>query len=41
MFTPATEQVDEDELDFHSIIYKESHVEDAYENVREGKSSWI
>ncbi|XP_017152309.1 disintegrin and metalloproteinase domain-containing protein 10 isoform X2 [Drosophila miranda] len=26
----------EDELDFHSIIYKESHVEDAYENVREG-----
>ncbi|XP_034098898.2 LOW QUALITY PROTEIN: disintegrin and metalloproteinase domain-containing protein 10 [Drosophila albomicans] len=35
------DQVDEnaaaqDELDFHSIIYKESHVEDAYENVREG-----
>ncbi|XP_023032359.1 uncharacterized protein LOC6644248 isoform X3 [Drosophila willistoni] len=27
---------EKDELDFHSIIYKESHVEDAYENVREG-----
>ncbi|KAH8418841.1 hypothetical protein KR222_003386, partial [Zaprionus bogoriensis] len=47
VFTPETDgnskQVDEssasnaeDELDFHSIIYKESHVEDAYENVREG-----
>ncbi|XP_034475138.1 LOW QUALITY PROTEIN: disintegrin and metalloproteinase domain-containing protein 10 [Drosophila innubila] len=45
MFTPTTDgiidQVDEnaaaqDELDFHSIIYKESHVEDAYEHVREG-----
>ncbi|EDV33103.1 uncharacterized protein Dana_GF22940, isoform A [Drosophila ananassae] len=34
---PADEQDNaEDELDFHSIIYKESHVEDAYENVREG-----
>lgn len=50
MFTPTTDsiidQVDEndaaqDELDFHSIIYKESHVEDAYENVREGKSTKI
>lgn len=46
-FPPTTEnsheeQEDnaEDELDFHSIIYKESHVEDAYENVREGKSKY-
>ncbi|KAM8714729.1 hypothetical protein ACLKA7_001138 [Drosophila subpalustris] len=49
MFTPTTtdgiiDQVDEnaaaqDELDFHSIIYKESHVEDAYENVREGSNN--
>lgn len=44
-FPPTTEYFEdekernaEDELDFHSIIYKESHVEDAYENVREGKS---
>jgi len=44
-FPPTTENSEdakehnaEDELDFHSIIYKESHVEDAYENVREGKS---
>ncbi|XP_064554342.1 disintegrin and metalloproteinase domain-containing protein 10 isoform X1 [Drosophila montana] len=47
MFSPTTttnESVDgdknaagaQDEVDFHSIIYKESHVEDAYENVREG-----
>lgn len=42
-FPPTTEYFEdekernaEDELDFHSIIYKESHVEDAYENVREG-----
>ncbi|XP_017032221.1 disintegrin and metalloproteinase domain-containing protein 10 isoform X1 [Drosophila kikkawai] len=32
----AKEDNAEDGLDFHSIIYKESHVEDAYENVREG-----
>lgn len=36
---PPTATRTEDELDFHSIIYKESHVEDAYENVREGKSN--
>lgn len=35
----TTSKRNEDELDFHSIIYKESHVEDAYENVREGKSN--
>ncbi|XP_030377624.1 disintegrin and metalloproteinase domain-containing protein 10 [Scaptodrosophila lebanonensis] len=34
--TEQEKQKEEDKLNFHSIIYKESHVEDAYENVREG-----
>ncbi|TDG43520.1 hypothetical protein AWZ03_010063 [Drosophila navojoa] len=39
--TTATTKRNEDELDFHSIIYKESHVEDAYENVREGEKKFL